>query len=338
MKITKKMLVGILLTLGLAVFSDFLSHYIPNIGAEALALILGMLLGNTILTNKRWEPGVKWAEKYPIEIGIALLGVEVTLTTIESLGWQGIVFILIQMTATIFFVLFIGGRLFKVSAQSAMLMGAGNAVCGSSAIAAVAPEIDATDDQRRTAVATVSLSGVLLLFILPILGPSIYHGNNLLIGALIGGTVQSVGQVIGTASLVNPAVIDYATLFKMLRVILLSVVVLAMSNSARKMRQNEPGNHEAQAAKHIQIHKLVPWFIYAFLGLLAFSTIVALPHSVVLGAKSVTGFFGVVNLAGIGLNLKWQTIKASGVKFMGYGLVTITFQVLAAILLISLIY
>lgn len=336
MKITKKMLLGIILTLGVAIFSDYLSQYLPHLGAEAIALLLGILLGNTILRQKLWEPGVKWAEKYPIEIGIALLGVEVTLSTIESLGWQGIVFILIQMTATIFFVMFIGGRLFKVSSQSAMLMGAGNAVCGSSAIAAVAPEINATDNQRRTAVATVSLSGVVLLFILPILGPSIYHGNNLLIGALIGGTVQSVGQVIGTASLVNSSVIAYATLFKMLRVLLLSVVVLAMSNSAHK-RQVANGTAVGEK-KAIKLHKMVPWFIYTFLGLLFLSTIFTLPMPVIHSAKTITSFFGVVNLAGIGLNLKWQTIRASGVKFLGYGLVTITFQVLAAILLIHSIY
>lgn len=48
-------------------------------------------------------------------------------------------------------------------------------------------------------------------------------------GALVGGTLQSVGQVVGTASLINPDVVTYATLFKMLRVILLSVVVIYMA-------------------------------------------------------------------------------------------------------------
>lgn len=336
MKITKPMLLGIFLTFFVSIFSDVLSNFIPNLGAEAIALILGMILGNTLFTRSKWTPGVKWSEKYPIEIGIALLGIEVTLSTIQSLGLQGIVYIIILMTLTIIFVMFIGGRLFKVSSQSAMLMGAGNAVCGSSAIAAVAPEIGATDDQRRTTVATVSLSGVVLLFILPILGPAIYGRDNLLIGALIGGTLQSVGQVIGTAALVNTNVIDYATLFKMLRVILLSVVVLIMSNSARNL--NKKNGVTSDTSKPIKIHKMVPWFIYTFLGLLIFSTIVALPLPVVHTAKSITGFFGVVNLAGIGLNLKWQTIKSSGVKFMGYGLVTIIFQIVAAVSLIHFIY
>lgn len=337
MKITRPMVNGIILTVILSFIAEYLNTIIPHIGAEAIALIAGIILGNTLFTNQRWAPGVKWAEKYPIEIGIALLGIEVSLTTIESLGWQGVIFILIQMAATIAVVMLIGGRLFKVSAQSAMLMGAGNAVCGSSAIAAVAPAIGATDNQRRTAVATVSLSGVILLIVLPFLGPHIFNGNNLLVGALIGGTVQSVGQVIGTAALVNTHVVTYATLFKMLRVIMLSVVVAWMSHSAQKRQAADAATDET-APKKVNFFKLVPWFVTTFIVLLIMSTIIKLPMPVIGGAKTITGFFGVVNLAGIGLNLKWTTIRQSGVKFMGYGLVTIIFQVACAFALIHFIF
>ncbi|QIL50795.1 putative sulfate exporter family transporter [Weissella coleopterorum] len=338
MKIKQNMWLGIIVTVLVSIISEFLSKFMPSLGAEAIALILGIILGNTLLRQPQLVAGVRWSEKYPIEIGIALLGIEVTLQTIRSLGWQGIIYIIILMTATILFVMWIGKLIFKVDQKSGMLMGAGNAVCGSSAIAAVAPEINATDTQRRTAVATVSLSGVVLLFILPIIGPAVFHGNDLLIGALIGGTVQSVGQVIGTASLVNPQVIDYATLYKMLRVVMLAVVVLIMSTIVKRRDFKMRSNEMAQGKKHIKVYKLVPWFIYTFIILLFVSSIVSIPHSVVQGAKTITGFFGVVNLAGIGLNLKWQTIANSGLKYLGYGFMTIVFQVGMALLLINMIY
>ncbi|WP_057755549.1 YeiH family protein [Weissella kandleri] len=336
MRIKRNMWLGIGVTLLVSILAEWLSRYIPSLGAEAIALLLGIFLGNTLLTQPQLTAGVKWSEKYPIEIGIALLGMEVTLATIEALGWQGILYIVLMMTMTIYFVMWIGKVLFKVDRKSGMLMGSGNAVCGSSAIAAVAPEIKASDDQRRTAVATVSLSGVVLLFVLPALGPAIFPHSDVLVGALIGGTVQSVGQVIGTASLVNINVVGYATLYKMLRVILLSVVVLLMSRSAQRHEQQALG--ETQTVPPIKVYKLVPWFIYAFLILLLVSSVVTLPQATVHGAKAVTGFFGVVNLAGIGLNLKWKTIAGSGVKYLGYGLVTIIFQVGLAVTLIHLIY
>ena len=185
MRIKKNMVAGIVLTLALALVAKLLSPFLPTLGAEALAMLAGIVLGNTVFANQRWGAGVKWAEKYPIEIGIALLGLNVTLQNMESIGWSGVIFILLQMALTILFVMWIGGRVFKVSPQSAMMMGAGNAVCGSSAIASVAPAVGATDDQRRTSVATVSLAGVILLFVLPVIGPAILP-NNMMVSALIG--------------------------------------------------------------------------------------------------------------------------------------------------------
>lgn len=330
MRIKKNMVAGIVLTLALALVAKLLSPFLPTLGAEALAMLAGIVLGNTVFANQRWGAGVKWAEKYPIEIGIALLGLNVTLQNMESIGWSGVIFILLQMALTILFVMWIGGRVFKVSPQSAMMMGAGNAVCGSSAIASVAPAVGATDDQRRTSVATVSLAGVILLFVLPVIGPAILP-NNMMVSALIGGTVQSVGQVYGTASLVGGSVVTYAPIFKMLRVIMLSVVVIFMANHASKL-SNLAATTSAKSANKTKIN--IPWFVTVFIIFMLINSFVTLPHVLTNSAEQVTSFFGVVNLAGIGLNLKWSTIKSSGAKFLGYGLVTIIFQVAIAIALI----
>ncbi|WP_294975348.1 putative sulfate exporter family transporter [uncultured Leuconostoc sp.] len=331
MRIKANMLTGIIATVILSIVAKILAIWLPFLGAEAIAMLLGILLGNTVLTGATWAPGIKWAEKFPIEIGIALMGLTVTLRTIEKLGINGLLFILIQMTLTIVIVLWLGGRIFKVSKQSAMLMGAGNAVCGSSAIASVSPAIGATDDQRRTAVATVSLTGVVLLLVLPVIGPYLVGNNNLLLGALVGGVVQSVGQVVGTAALINPTVVTYATLFKMLRIILLTVVVLIFAKMAQKDTTN---NQIATPSKGVKI----PWFIIAFVILLCVNSFMSLPHLVNSGAKIISSFTGVVNLAGIGLNLKFATIKKSGGKFLTYGLVTGAVQVILAVILIHLLF
>ncbi|ADG40351.1 integral membrane protein [Leuconostoc kimchii IMSNU 11154] len=331
MRIKINMINGIIATVILSFIAKILALWLPFLGAEAIAMLLGIILGNTVLTGDTWAPGIKWAEKFPIEIGIALMGLTVTLRTIEKLGINGLVFILIQMTLTIVIVLWLGGRLFKVSKQSAMLMGAGNAVCGSSAIASVSPAIGATDDQRRTAVATVSLTGVVLLLVLPVIGPYLVGNNNLLLGALVGGVVQSVGQVVGTAALINPTVVTYATLFKMLRIILLTVVVLIFAKMAQK---NNIDSSVAKPSKGIKI----PWFIIVFVILLCVNSVISLPHILNNSAKSISSFTGVVNLAGIGLNLKIATIKKSGGKFLAYGLVTGAIQVILSVILIHILF
>ncbi len=331
-KISREMWRGIILTFGVAIIAKALAPFLPALGGETLAMFIGLLLGNTIFNNDRWSSGVKWSEKYPIEVGIALLGVTLTLGTIASLKLQGLLFIIAIMILTITFVMWIGQKLFKVDQQSAMLMAAGNAVCGSSAIASVAPAIHADDDKRRTAVATVSLSGTALLLVLPLIAPSLMHHNDMLMGALIGGTVQSVGQVVGTAALINQDVVTYATLFKMLRVILLSVVVIYMTHVVVR---SEGADASVTTAK--PKFKL-PWFVTVFLVAVVINTVFPFPTMINHFGHEASSFLGVVNLAGIGLNLKWQTIRKSGVRYLGYGLVTIIFQIVVATALIYLIW
>lgn len=330
-KIKKEMWQGILLTFGVAVVAKLLAPYLPALGGETLAMFIGLGLGNTLFSDSRWGSGVKWSEKYPIEVGIAILGLTLTLSTIASLQWRGLLFILAIMMLTITFVMWIGQKVFHVDQKSSMLMAAGNAVCGSSAIASVAPAIHADDNKRRTAVATVSLSGTALLLILPLIAPTLLHNNDLLMGALVGGTVQSVGQVVGTASLINQDVVTYATLFKMLRVILLSGVVIYMTHLVSK------GSSETTTTAAKPKFKM-PWFVTVFLIAVMINTLVPLPNVINHASHEISSFLGIVNLAGIGLNLKWQTIKQSGMQYMGYGLVTIIFQILIALSLIYLIW
>lgn len=330
-KIKKEMWQGILLTFGVAVVAKLLAPYLPALGGETLAMFIGLGLGNTLFSDSRWGSGVKWSEKYPIEVGIAILGLTLTLSTIASLQWRGLLFILAIMMLTITFVMWIGQKVFHVDQKSSMLMAAGNAVCGSSAIASVAPAIHADDNKRRTAVATVSISGTALLLILPLIAPTLLHNNDLLMGALVGGTVQSVGQVVGTASLINQDVVTYATLFKMLRVILLSGVVIYMTHLVSK------GSSEITTTAAKPEFKM-PWFVTVFLIAVVINTLMPLPNVINHVSHEISSFLGIVNLAGIGLNLKWQTIKQSGMQYMGYGLVTIIFQILIALSLICLIW
>ncbi len=78
MKIKTNMIRGIFLTIALSFLAKVLANYLPTLGGEAIAMLLGILIGNTIFKDEKWMPGIKWAEKFPIEIGIALMGLTVT--------------------------------------------------------------------------------------------------------------------------------------------------------------------------------------------------------------------------------------------------------------------
>lgn len=327
LKIHKEQYLGIALVVVVTIISQVLAIFIPSVGAESIAMILGIILGNTLFSHKKYTSGIKWSEKYPIEISIALLGGTLTLTTLTNVGLRGIAFAVINMAIIITTAYLLGRLIFKADIKSSLLMSAGNAVCGSSAIAGVSPVIGATDDQRRTTIATVSLTGMLLLFTMPTVAPVLLAHDNFKMGAIVGGTLQSVGQVLGTASLINASVVTYATLFKVIRVMLLVVVVMLFAHFAKSR-----GITDVDVEKKPSV---LPWYIVAFIFLIIVNSLFKLPVYIEQPVRFSSSFLGIVNLAAIGLNLKWETIKNSGAKVLSYGFLVGLIQVIVALVLIK---
>jgi uncharacterized integral membrane protein (TIGR00698 family) len=325
MRINQQQLPGIMSVIAVSILAMVIYSAVPffhMLGAEALALLLGIGLGNTVLQSPTYSPGISWSEKYPIEIAIALLGFSVSWQALQQLGLSSVVFIVLQMVGTILLVLWLGWRVFKVDRNSGLLMAIGNAVCGNSAIGALTPVIQAQDNQRRYAVATASLTGVGLLFILPSLAPYLFGDHSVQVGAMIGGTMQSVGQVVGAGTLVSEQVTVDATLFKMLRIVLLVVAVAALARLARI-----DSTPSAQTKVKVTI---VPWFIAVFIGLLVVQFVVTIPQPIAHTSARISHFLGIMNLAAIGLHLRWATLRASGLRFAGYGLAVGIGQVILA--------
>lgn len=136
-----------------------------------------------------------------------------------------------------------------------------NAVCGSSAIGSVSPVIKAKDSDKVIAITIVNVTGTILMILLPLITSILYNNDVLQSSALMGGILQSVGQVIGSAKFIGDPVVELATVFKIIRIIFLVVVVLVFA----KIEVNEE-NKEEIAHHHKPTHKVrIPWFIIGFL-------------------------------------------------------------------------
>ena len=117
------------------------------------------------------------------------------------------------MAITIVGAIYIGKKL-GFSQNFRFLMASGNAVCGSSAIAATAPVIEADDKDKGISITIVNITGIVLMFILPLISKALFKNDTLATGALIGGTLQSVGQVAASGAMVGEQVKDMAMIFK----------------------------------------------------------------------------------------------------------------------------
>ncbi len=332
--LNKKIMPGLGLSFGVALVSYFLNLFVfKGLGAATIAILLGIVLGNVYFKQPVLFTGTAWAEKKLLEFSVMFLGATVTFQTIQKLGWSGISYILLQMILTIMFVMFIGKKL-GFSSKVNALMASGNAVCGSSAIAAVEPVIGAEDKDKRTAITMVNLMGTVLMLLLPVLGTVFFEANDFLRGALIGGTIQSVGQVVASATMVNVETTTMATLFKIMRIIMLVFVVLYFSFQTRRI---EKVSSEQEGQLKIKRQSFLPWYVLGFIILCSLDTVFQFPKAITETARFISSWCEITALAAIGLRLNLVEFVRAGRKLAIYGLAVLVFQVGIALALIHLL-
>lgn len=232
-KIIKDIIPGFVVAILVAGLSMLLAKFIPKLGAASIAIFLGMFVGNVFLNQEIFQKGYKFSETDLLSYSIVLLGATLSISTISEIGISGVIFIVLQMTITIIGALYIGKKL-GFSENFRYMMASGNAVCGSSAIAATAPVIEADDKEKGIAITIVNVTGIVLMFLLPVITQFLYNHDLTQTSAMIGGTLQSVGQVVASGAMVSEHTKDLSTIFKIVRIIFLVVVVFVLGHLKHK--------------------------------------------------------------------------------------------------------
>ena len=325
----KPLLPGFGLSLSVAIGAKLLAIFMPKLGAATLAILLGILLGNTLFKQPFLAAGTKFSESRLLEYSVVLLGFTVTFQTISQMGLKGLVFIVLMMTTVIIGAYTIGRKL-GFSEKMALMMAGGNAVCGSSAIGAIAPSIEADDTEKGQIITLVNLLGTVMMLTLPFLGMHLYGDALLSKSALLGGTLQSVGQVVAGASLVNPQTVQFSMLFKITRIIFLVVVVFIFEQKVRK--------DGVVATKSAKKKFPIPWYVSCFLIACIANSFLPLPAFVNQAAHFISSWFETIALAAIGLRLDFRKFLKEGPRFLLYGLSVGAVQTVAALLFIFLLH
>lgn len=331
MKNIKDIIPGLFIAIIIGFFSMFLARYAPKLGAATISIFLGILVGNLLLGGSKFQRGYKFAETDLLSYSIVLLGATLSISTLMELGFRGILFIIIQMAITIAWVLFIGKKL-GFSKDFTFLMASGNAVCGSSAIAATAPVIDASDKDKGIAITIVNVTGIFLMFILPLITSFLYNNEPMKTSATIGGILQSVGQVVASGAMVSPEVKELATIFKIVRVILLVVVVFTFGHLKQKSNKDILDEEIDELEKKII---KIPWYVIGFFITCALFTLHIIPLELSIIAKGLSNKLEIFALAGIGLRVNIKDLIKQGKAVSIYGLSIATIQILSAIILIK---
>lgn len=274
----------------------------PLIEALVLALLLGVVVRN--VARPLWvtvlNPGATLASKQILEVGVALLGATVSFPTLLAAGPALLVLVVggVAGTLAIGFAL---GRLLALSVKLSVLVAVGNAICGNSAIAAVAPVIRADKKDVASSIALTAVIGVCLVLGLPLLIVPLTL-DHYQYGVLAGMSVYAVPQVVAAAFPVSQISGEVATLVKLTRVLLLGPVVVLMGLLFRG---------ERGAAKH-GVSAYIPWFITGFLLLALVRSVGLLPPVIADSAATLSRLLTILAMAGRGFGVRLAGIRAVG--------------------------
>lgn len=325
---------GLLVCAVIAMVAKILAGYMPTIGAALFAIMIGIVCGNTFLNKPGFDDGTKFSERSLLEYSIVLTGATLVLSDIAALGFEGIGYIAIQMTFTVL-IAYLIGRLFGMGKKFCLLMGAGNAVCGSSAIATVSPVIDANTKDKGISITIVNFTGTVLMILLPIITGILYQHDLLKTSAMIGGTLQSIGQVIASADLVGSQYVPTATIFKIIRIVFIVLVAFSFS----KLNTNEGESlFKKKEENSNKVKTGIPWFIIGFFVMAIFNTIGIIPLTLGEIAHFVSQQFEIIALAAIGMRVKFKDLIKEGPKALCYGLSIGVCQVLFATVMIRVFF
>lgn len=293
-------------------------------------LVLAILLGAAVRTawtpDARFKAGIDFSAKMLLEIAVVLLGASVSAATLSSLGVSVVVGILLLVVVGIV-VGFGVGRALGLNPRMALLVACGNAICGNSAIAAVAPVIDADGEEVAASIAFTAVFGVIVVLALPLLG-GLIHLNGLQYGALAGLTVYAVPQVLAAAAPFGAVSTQTGTVVKLVRVLMLGPVILALSLI---FRDRAPG-----AAKP-GLSRLLPWFIVGFLVMIGLRSFDLIPQAALAPMAAASGLLTVVAMAALGLQTDIRAVARAGGRVVAAVILSLSALVLLALALIRLL-
>lgn len=332
-----KIIPGLIVSIIIALASQLVTKvsFFSNFGAALIAILLGMLLGNTFCKSEKLKDGTKFSEKRLLEYAIILNGLILDATIMKKVGISGLFYVILQLFITLFIAYYIS-RKFGFSKKFSLLMGAGNAVCGSSAIGTVAPVIQADSKEKGISITCVNILGTLLMITLPILAGILYNSETIHSSALIGGVVQSVGQVIASAKLVNDNVVEMATVLKLIRVLMIVFIAILFKNLNVEEDKKLFQKNEVKNDKKAEVG--IPYFIILFFLCFVLRSTGYLPKEILLLTKKISTQFELIALAAIGLQVKFIDIAKEGIKALTTTLLIGIFQVLLAISFIRLFF
>lgn len=315
---------GLVISAIVAVAAMFLSgHY----GAPVMlfALLLGMA-ANFLSQEGNCSAGIDFTARQLLRWGVALLGLKITATQVQAMGWQPIAMVLVAVVCTIVFGILMA-RAMGFKKFFGLLTGGAVGICGASAALAISAAFPSHPQRERAtlfAVIGVTTLSTLAMVVYPLL-VRLLGLDAQSAGFFLGGTIHDVAQVVGAGYSMGSETGDAATVVKLLRVAMLVPVIAFASWMAHRQQSLQTGTVNAQRPP------LLPWFVVMFVLMMVVNSLGILPPPVVRAGNDLSQCLLVAAMAAIGMKTHLKDVLTVGWK-------PVALMVLETLFLAALIY
>lgn len=294
---------GVIICVTIALATTFIAD---NYGGPTLlyALLFGMTL-HFLSEEGRCLAGIEFSARTILRLGVALLGVRITLEQVAELGIGPLVTVIGGVTLTIA----IGALLARVlglERDMGLLTGGSVAICGASAalaLSAVMPRHETHERNTIMTVAGVTTLSTMAMIVYPLLVSALNLSDSDA-GILLGGTIHDVAQVVGAGYMISEGTGDISTFVKLMRVAMLVPAVMVFMFIFRNSRQEEGGRKMP----------LLPSFLVAFVVIVLINSMGWIPTMATDMITDLSRWCLVTAIAALGIKTSFQKLAVVGWK------------------------
>ncbi|WP_095077217.1 YeiH family protein [Pseudomonas sp. Irchel s3h17] len=300
---TRELAPGFIVSLIVAAAASFLSeHY----GAPVMlfALLLGMAL-NFLADDGACKAGIEFTARTVLRIGVALLGMRITLEQMAALGWRPIALVVILVVVTIG-VSVVAAKALGFQRLFGMLTGGATAICGASAALALAAALPNHPQKERATLFTVigvSALSTLAMIVYPMIANWLALSPQVA-GVFLGATIHDVAQVVGAGYSMSTETGDTATVVKLMRVAMLLPVIVTAAMITRMQGADPTGKRPP----------LLPWFAVGFLALACINSTGWVTPAVQGSVNELSRWCLVISISALGMKTRLKELVAVGIK------------------------
>lgn len=305
---------GVILAAVIAVVATVIGRFVPIVGSALPAVVIGVVITLVRRPTGRVLPGITYSSKFLLQCAVVLLGFQLSLGTILTVGVESLPVLLSSLVVCLVAAALIG-RALRVERRLRTLIGVGTGICGASAIAAISPVIGAVGAEVSYAISTIFLFNVAAVVIFPIVGHALGLSSHAF-GLFAGTAVNDTSSVVAAASVFSAAALGFAVVVKLVRTLM--IIPISIGLAVIEARRETSGEGSARMTPR-RVIGLVPWFLVGFLLIAVVRTFVPIPASGLHALVSVSTFLIAMALAAIGLSTDIAGLRKAGLAPLALG-------------------